>query len=97
MCEALVDKDHTLTLVRGYYYCPIWGKQGHWWVKKPDGTIIDPTKLQFPSKGIGEYVEFVGIIECSNCGKSMMEEDANIQGRYAFCSDECHMRFVGVF
>jgi len=97
MSEALVAADSTLTLVRGYYYCIVWGEQPHWWVKKLDGTIIDPTKDQFPSKGCGEYVEFDGNINCSNCGKQMKEEDADIEGNYAFCSYECHGRFVGAF
>ena len=97
MSEALVAVDPTLTLVRGHYHCLVWGKQPHWWVKRPDGTVVDPTKDQFPSKGAGEYVEFDGNIECSNCGKPMKEEDADIEGNYAFCSYECHGRFVGAF
>lgn len=97
MSEALVVADPTLTLVRGYYFCPIWGEQPHWWAKRPDGTIVDPTKDQFPSKGLGHYIEFDGNIECSNCGKLIKEEDADIDGRYAFCSYECHGHFVGVF
>ena len=97
MSEALIDADPTLTLVRGHYYCPIWGEQPHWWTKRPDGTIVDPTKDQFPSHGIGEYVEFEGKIECSNCGKQLTEDEADIEGRYAFCSYECHGRFVGAF
>lgn len=97
MSEAAVAADPTLTLVRGYYHCAFWGEQPHWWCKRADGTIVDPTKDQFPSKGTGHYVEFDGNIECSNCGKSMKEEDADIEGRYAFCSYECHGQFVGVF
>lgn len=97
MSEALIKADPALILVRGYYICPIWGEQQHWWTKKADGTIIDPTKYQFPSKGTGEYIEFDGTIECSNCGKKILEEDADIEGRYAFCSMKCHGQFVGVF
>lgn len=96
MSEALIAADNSLSLVRGYYHCPIWGKQAHWWVKKPDGTIIDPTKNQFPSKGLGTYEEYDGTVECAECGKVIQEEDANIVGRYAFCSYTCHGRFVGV-
>jgi len=96
MSEALVAADQSLTLVRGHYYCPAWGEQPHWWTKKPDGTIVDPTKNQFPSKGAGTYIEFNGIIPCSNCGKGISEDEADIDGRYAFCSYECHGRFVGV-
>lgn len=95
--EALIAADPSLKLVRGHYYCPIWGEQEHWWCKKPDGTIVDPTKNQFPSRGIGEYVEFDGNVACSNCGKVMREDQVySAESRYIFCSYECHGQFVGV-
>lgn len=97
MSEALVVEDPTLVLVRGHYHCPIWGEQAHWWARRPDGTVVDPTKDQFPSRGIGEYVEFDGRVACSNCGKEVLEEEADVEGRYAFCSYECHGKFVGAF
>lgn len=100
MSEALCAEDSSLTLVRGYYLEYIWGedyKQPHWWCVKPDGTIVDPTKLQFPSAGLSTYVPFNGMLECANCGKEIAEEDADIEGNYAFCSYQCHGRFVGVF
>lgn len=96
MSEALIKADPSLTLVRGHYYDPIWGEQPHWWCKKVDGTIVDPTKDQFPSKGKCTYVEFSGIVECANCGKEMKEEEAEFESNYAFCSYTCHGRFVGV-
>lgn len=96
MSEALVTADPNLTLVRGFYMCPFWGEQQHWWVKDKNGNIIDPTVKQFPSAGLGEYVEFDGTVECSECGKSMKEEDASFDSSYAFCSGKCHMRFVGL-
>lgn len=96
MSEELCASNPTLRLVRGHYWCPIWGDQPHWWCKQPDGTVIDPSKNQFPSKGCGTYTEFNGIIPCSNCGKAVTEEEADIEGNYAFCSYECHGRFVGV-
>lgn len=97
MSEALCAADPTLTLVRGHYFCPEWGEQAHWWCQRPDGTIVDPTAAQFPSKGSGDYVPFDGTVECSECGKAMKEEEAQFESRYAFCSDLCHGRFVGVF
>jgi hypothetical protein len=96
MSEALVAADPTLRLVRGHYWDAFWGDQPHWWCEKPDGTVVDPTKDQFPTKGKGDYHEFSGIIPCSQCGKEMTEDEADIDGRYAFCSGECHCRFVGV-
>lgn len=96
-CDQAVAKDSSLTLVRGHYLCPFWGEQPHWWTVRKDGTIYDPTKDQFPSKGIGEYVPFNGMLSCAECGKEIPEKDADIEGNYAFCSYICHGRFVGVF
>lgn len=93
--EQLVNKNpKNLRLVRGYYWCPFWGMQQHWWVEDKKGKIIDPTKDQFPSRGNGEYKEFDGNIVCSNCGKTTTEERADIHGRYAFCSYSCYGQFV---
>ena len=97
MSEAAVAVDPTLTLVRGHYVCPFWGEQAHWWCKRRDGSIVDPSKDQFPSKGHGAHLEFDGMVQCSECGKQMREEEADYESNYCFCSYECHGRFVGVF
>jgi hypothetical protein len=101
-CKEFVDEsvrnNHTLTPVRGFYYDYSWGRQAHWWCKRTDGTIYDPTADQFPSKGKGVYEEFDGTVECAQCGKEMPEAEAIIDGNghYAFCSTHCNMRFVGL-
>ena len=99
-CKEFVDAailaDPTLKAVRGHYHCPFWGEQAHWWCVTPDGTIVDPTAKQFPSKGLGEYVEFSGILPCAECGKEVLEEEAQFYGNYGFCSYRCTMRFVGL-
>jgi len=97
LCEGLIKKDSSLRLVRGYYYCPMWGEQPHWWCENKNKKIIDPTRLQFPSKGLGEYIEFNGMLQCAECGKEVAEKDADIAGNYAFCSYNCHGKFVGIF
>jgi len=52
-----VQNDATLALVWGYYVCPVWDDepQPHWWTVRPDGSICDPTAIQFPSNGAGQY------------------------------------------
>lgn len=97
MSEEACNLDPALTLVRGHYFCPIWGSdEPHWWCVRADGTIHDPTKDQFPSKGLGIYTPFNGFVTCSNCGKELKEENAQFESNYCFCSDACHMRFVGL-
>jgi hypothetical protein len=100
-CQELSEQacaaDPSLTLVRGHYFCPLWGtEEPHWWCVRPDGTIHDPSKQQFPSNGLGIYTPFDGWVACAECGKEIKEEEADIEGNYAFCSYGCHGRFVGV-
>jgi hypothetical protein len=97
MSEEACKTDPSLTLVRGHYLCPIWGvEEPHWWCERQDGSILDPTKDQFPSKGMGVYTPFSGRISCAECGESVLEADAYIYGRYAYCSGQCCGRHIGV-
>lgn len=93
--EELCQQDPTLILVRGWYWDAIWGRQEHWWCKKPDGTIVDPTKDQFPSKGLCLYEEYKGITECEYCGKSLPEEKAYFVDQHVYCSYECYGHDIG--
>mgnify|MGYP001003574878 CR=1 FL=1 len=94
MAEAACAGDPTLRLVRGHYYCPVYGEQPHWWCVRPDGSIHDPTALQFPSGGSGVYVEFDGNCTCSHCGKEFKEEEGYPYGSYIYCSNQCIMADV---
>lgn len=95
LSEAAVAADSTLTLVRGHYHCPYWGKQAHWWTVRADGSVYDPSVQQFPSLGIGEYEPFNGWLECEQCGQSVAEADAYIDPPHVFCSGDCYARCVG--
>jgi len=94
--EEAAKKDASLRVVRGYYHCWEWGRQPHWWCVRENGEIVDPTKNQFPSLGNAEYEEFDEWFKCSECGKSIREEDGIIHGNYIFCCDRCCCRFVGL-
>jgi len=95
MSVAAVAADPELTLVRGWYICPIWGERQHWWTTRPDGSIFDPTVEQFPSKGLGEYVEFTGIYTCEYCGKEVLETEAYFVEHHVYCSGACYGHDVG--
>lgn len=99
ICEAIANAHPEFALVRGHYFCPRWGVlRAHWWLKTSDGVIYDPTREQFPSMGEGEYTEFNGMCECAQCLKQVPEAEAVIaeNGNYAFCSDKCYAKYVGV-
>jgi hypothetical protein len=92
-----IEEDPTLTLVRGHYYCPIWNKEeAHWWTVRPDGTIHDPSKAQFPSGGLGTYTPYKGVVTCEECGQELPEAEATFDGHHVFCSSECYGRCVGL-
>jgi len=97
MSEQACKDDPRLTLVRGYYYCPISNREEqHWWCKDEDGMIVDATKSQFPSNGHGDYREFDGYVQCEQCGKTIAEEHIIPMGRFPCCSDKCACLLVGV-
>lgn len=94
LSEAAVAADPSLTLVRGWYFCPIWNRdEEHWWTVRADGAIFDPTCSQFPSNGVGIYTEFDGTYPCMNCGKDTPEAELYLG---ATCSGQCYGRMVGV-
>lgn len=92
---AAVEADKTLTLVRGWYICPVWGERQHWWTIREDGTIFDPSASQFPSKGTGEYIKFNGMCSCEYCGSQVPETDAYFVDHHVYCSGICYGHDVG--
>lgn len=81
-----------LIRVCGHYYCTGWGEREHWWLKTPDGVIVDPTKEQFPSKGHGPYVELdkdapIPTGMCPNCGEYCYTGGT-------LCSDKCEREYT---
>ena len=97
LSQAAVDADPSLTLVRGWYWCPIWNREEeHWWCKRKDGSIYDPTVRQFPSMGCGEYKEFDGWTNCEFCRKRIHEDYIQMCGRFPVCSTKCALSLVGL-
>lgn len=95
LSDAAIAADPSLTLVRGYYDCPLWGRQAHWWTVRPDGTIYDPSVAQFPTKGFAAtYVPFDGMLACEECGEPVADVDACFSGRHPFCSGACMAKAV---
>jgi hypothetical protein len=97
LCDQAIKSDPSLILVRGYYFDPIWNKEEqHWWTKREDGSIYDPSAKQFPSKGHGIYAEFDGFVTCEECGKVMPESESKMCGKFPVCSTKCALSLVGL-
>lgn len=97
MALAAAKADPSLTVVRGHYWCPLWNaEEPHWWCVDDTGDIVDPTREQFPSAGMGTYTPWDGYCSCEECGKDIVEDDAVQCGRYAVCSTACALRLVGL-
>lgn len=89
---AMAQAFPELRRVRGHYQDALWGKRSHWWLVTPDGSIVDPTASQFPTRGHGEYVEWTEgakepVGKCPNCG----EYSYNPGG---CCSDDCGREYA---
>lgn len=74
---AMQEAFPELARVRGFYHCPLWGQRAHWWLVTPDGAIVDPTAMQFPSGGLGLYVRWP-------------EGQPEPTGKCPNCSDYCY-------
>jgi len=89
--EKMKEEFLELTLVRGHYYCLVWGERCHWWLVDENNEIVDPTALQFPTKGNGIYIPWVEGTEeptgkCLNCSALVYKEKQ-------FCCESCEEEF----
>lgn len=56
ICYNMVKAYPILQRVYGTYYDFTWGERTHFWCIDKENYIIDPTAMQFPSKGTGSYI-----------------------------------------
>lgn len=93
----LLDEFPELTEVKGHTYGQ-WGKRAHRWAVTDDGTIVDPTRAQYP--GHIEYEAFepgqlVRVGTCMDCGAPLEVEVLTLDGEMPlhpnapFCDDRC--------
>lgn len=87
--RLMVEAFPELQRVAGFVYVP-WGRDEHWWCRAPDGSIVDPTRSQFPQ--IYHYEELnlsdpetrklVPTGRCMDCGDDVYEGKT-------FCDERC--------
>jgi hypothetical protein len=82
-----------LEITNGFVEDAFWGKREHWWLKTPDGAVIDPTKAQFPAIISYEEVDNSHPVRnyprgrCANCGEMYyVGKDYNDN---TVCSSKC--------
>ena len=94
VCRAMIGEFPELILCRGHYWDFAWGAREHWWIETAageSGEIIDPTAVQFPSKGAGIYEPLdqdapVPTGKCPNCGEYCYNGE--------HVHEECHSAFL---
>ena len=101
--RAMVRAFPELRRVKGHYDCPLWGRRMHWWCETPGGEVTDPTRAQFPTRGLaGTYEEaspetLVRTGACMQCGRDILvplaEAERGARGG-TFCSEECELTCV---
>lgn len=95
MAEAFPE----LSRVCGLYLCFMWGERQHWWLTDKEGSVVDPTAAQFPSKGAGHYHQMtpeeieneIPIASCANCGDPIYR---NNKCGTTVCSDRCGAEYA---
>lgn len=81
----------------GFYDCLFWGYRQHWWAIDEDGEVFDPTDLQFPSSGAGEYIPLhEAQIPCPECGDIIPPFRIGMfHHNHMVCSEDCYSRMIG--
>lgn len=104
-CEKMNKQFPELIPAKGWYFDAIWNEEReHHWLKTSDGEIIDPTAIQFPTKGMTNYYteykkgDAFKIGKCAYCGNDIVATEEDIDsGKYidlTVCSEECHKAYV---
>jgi hypothetical protein len=84
-----------LERICGFYRDPVLGHDyQHFWLEAPDGSVVDPTGIQFPAftSGEGSYHRFESapLARCMHCGAPIF--DGSRDG--AFCRSSCAKQFA---
>lgn len=98
--EAMRKAFPELILCKGYYSSPADGSRQHWWLRTPEGEIVDPTASQFMMGDQGSYEEYslelhgpLPIGKCMNCGAEVYASENPPAS--CMCSKECAESFEG--
>lgn len=100
-CEVMKKDFPELNVTNGFVHLlDIDEPQMHWWLKKSDGEIVDPTKFQYVWNGtpIMHYEEIDASHparnfprrKCMNCGKYYYQTEKHFAN---VCSEKCSKEF----
>lgn len=111
-CESIVKQMSKafpkLEVRKGFFHSCLWGQRGHWWLRTPDGDIVDPTGLQHPDGMlfpilVEKYEDLTDLSDeamvdrvpsgvCMDCGNPVYCGNT-------FCNEECEaktMAYLGL-
>jgi len=94
---AMVEAFPELRRQAGFVHVD-WGREQHWWCVAPDGSIVDPTRSQYPGGYVYLYepldldnpddVARTPTGKCANCsGPIYNHYDSTV------CSEKCHRSY----
>ena len=78
-----------LRTAKGFLFDAQWGRRQHMWCVAQDGSIVDPTKKQFPCPV--EYDEVLPGDESRIPTGVRMDCGDDVYNGDTFCSEECEM------
>lgn len=93
----LLEEFPELTRVKGHTYGQ-WGKRAHVWAVTEDGTIVDPTRSQYPGNIKYEAFEpgtMVLVGTCMDCGADLevevfdLDKEPPPHPNHPFCNQDC--------
>lgn len=97
-CEAMAKEFPELRIAKGHADTLGWGRRAHWWLVADNGSIIDPTRKQFP--GVYNYDEWepgkeVCVGKCCNCGGEIWEavQDLEHIENKMLCGPSCERAY----
>jgi hypothetical protein len=92
--ELMKSEFPELTITNGFVEDVFWDQREHWWLKTPEGEIVDPTKSQFNC--VLSYTEIDDSHPsrnyesgtCANCGEHYYIGKDNWTDR-TVCDNQC--------
>jgi hypothetical protein len=98
--QEMKDAFPELLIIKGHVENLEVGRQEHWWCETIDGTIVDPTVVQFVAPEKLEYFPFkpgdiIRVGKCAYCCDDINKPVQTLDGPFEhFCDDYCYHQWL---